>query len=83
MSSNEPLKSISSDHRKGHHLIVEYPDGTAVVYLVEQLSELRPHQTVSASSHCQPQTDIALTDPAFAGGVSFSGPSRESAISFA
>jgi hypothetical protein len=50
MSSNEPLKIIGADHRKGHNLIVEYSDGTAAVYLVEPLRELKLQQTVSASS---------------------------------
>jgi hypothetical protein len=50
MSSNEPLKIIGADHRNGHTLIVEYSDGTTAVYLVEQLRDLKPQQTVSADS---------------------------------
>jgi hypothetical protein len=50
MSSNEPLKIIGADRRRGHNLIVEYSDGTAAVYLVEQLRELKPQQTVPAGS---------------------------------
>jgi hypothetical protein len=49
MSSSEPLKIISAYHRNGHKLIVEYSDGTTAVYLVEQLRDLKQHQTVEAA----------------------------------
>jgi len=46
----EPLTIVGADCRKGHHLIVEYSDGTTAVYSVEQLLELEPQQTIPADS---------------------------------
>ena len=48
--TSEPLSIVGTDHRRGHHLIVEYSDGTTCTYLLEQLKELVPHQSVPTDS---------------------------------
>jgi hypothetical protein len=48
--TSEPLRIVGTDRRRGHHLIVECSDGTTYTYLLEQLKELVPHQSVPTDS---------------------------------
>jgi hypothetical protein len=50
MLAEELLEIVGADRRNGHNLIVEYADGTTALYLVGQLSDVKPQQTAAADS---------------------------------
>jgi hypothetical protein len=50
MLADKPLKIINTDRLDGDKLIVSYSDDTTAVYGIDQLSDLKPEETLEETT---------------------------------